>query len=82
MWRHDPLQDPVEAIKDELRMIALNEADRYVDGFTTIKYKKQMLEIYWYLEDLLEKTSNYGEDEQEWLEDREKQKMLRKLSGK
>ena len=82
MWRHDPLQDPIESIKDELRMIALNEKDPYMDGFVTSKYKKELLEVFWYLEDLLEKTSNYGNIEEAWYEDREKQKMLNKLSGK
>ena len=81
MWRHDPLQDPIEAIKDELRMIAFNEADPYMDGFTTSKYKKQLLDILWYLEDLLEECDTY-ETEDEWLEEKEKERMLRKLSGK
>lgn len=82
MWRHDPLQDPIEAIKDELRMIAMNENDPYMDGFVTSKYKKELLDIFWYLEDLLENCSNYGDIEEQWLEDRLKQKMLDKLSGK
>lgn len=82
MWRHDPLQDPIEAIKDELRMIAMNENDPYMDGFVTSKYKKELLDVFWYLEDLLENCSNYGDIEEQWLEDRLKQKMLDKLSGK
>ena len=83
LWRNrSPLVEPREAIMDELRMIALNENDPYMDGFVTSKFKKELLDIYWYLEDLLEKTDNYGEMEDAWLEDREKQKMLNKLSGK
>lgn len=82
LWNHrSPLVEPKEAIMDELRMIALNENDPYMDGFVTSKFKKELLEIYWYLEDLLENTSNYGNIEEEWLEDRQKQKMLNKLSG-
>jgi hypothetical protein len=83
LWNNrSPLVEPKEAIMDELRMISLNENDPYMDGFITSKFKKELLDIYWYLEDLLEKTSNYGEVEKEWFEDREKQKMINKLSGK
>jgi hypothetical protein len=82
LWRdRSPLVEPKEAIMDELRMIALNENDRYMDGFVTSKYKKELLDIYWYIEDLLDKCSNYGDTEKEWFEEREKQKFLKKLSN-
>jgi hypothetical protein len=75
-----PLIHPVEAIKDELRMIALNESDPVMDGYVTSKFKKELLEVYWYLEDLLDQCSTY-EGEEEWFENREKEKMLKKLGG-
>lgn len=82
LWNNrSPLVEPKDAIMDELRMIALNENDPYMDGFITSKFKKELLDIYWYLEDLLDKTDNYGSIEEEWYEDREKQKMIQKLSG-
>jgi hypothetical protein len=69
----------VDAIKSELRMIKLNEGDRYLDGYVASKYKKELLDIYWYLEDLIEDCNTYiGEDE--WYKQREKDKMIRKLS--
>lgn len=79
MWRFDPNRDPIEAIKDELRMIKLSEGDRYMDGFNTSKYKKQLLDIFWYLEDLLEECDTYT-TEAEWFEQREKDRMIKKLS--
>lgn len=69
----------VDAIKSELRMIKLNEGDRYLDGYVASKYKKELLDIYWYLEDLLEDCDTYT-TEAEWHEQREKDKMIRKLS--
>ena len=35
----------VDAIKSELRMIKLNEGDRYLDGYVASKYKKELLDI-------------------------------------
>lgn len=78
MWINSN-KDPIEHIKAELHIIKLNEGDRYMDGFVTSKYKRQLLEIYWYLEDLLEQCDTYL-SEDEWYEQREKDKMIRKLS--
>ena len=80
MWQFNPDVNIVDAIKDELRMISLNEQDPYMDGFVTSKYKLQLLEVLWCVEDLLDKTSVYA-GEEEWYEQREKEKMLKKLSG-
>ena len=41
LWNNrSPLVEPKDAIMDELRMIALNENDPYMDGFVTSKFKR------------------------------------------
>ena len=71
--------DYVEAIKEEIRIIALHEADYYVGD--NRKYKLQLLQILWFVEDALAETSHYPLEE-EWYEQREKEQMLQKLIGK
>ena len=79
--RLDLTKESVQAIKDELRYIALHESDKNMDGFYTSKYKKDLMDIYWYIEDLLENCSTYTVEE-EWIEEREKKKMMQILSGR
>jgi hypothetical protein len=67
-------------IKNYLYSIKMREGDPYMDGYVTSKAKRELFEIYWYIEDMLEDCGTYvGEDE--WKAQREKDKMLNKLSG-
>lgn len=48
------------------------------DGFTQFRYKQYLYEIKWYVDEKLKSCSNfYGEEE--WLEEKEKERMWSKL---
>ena len=71
----------VEDIKTEIEKIAYNESDPRMDGFVTWGCKKDLYELLWYIEDALEKCSDYV-TEKEHLKSRDKELMLKALGKK
>jgi len=73
--------DPIIYIKRELDYIKSCETDKVLDDHQRSKYKIQLLDILWHLEDLIDACDVY-EGEDEWYELREQDKFLNKMSGK
>lgn len=67
-------------IKAQVDRIAWAESDPRMDGFVTWRCKQDLYELLWYLEDKLERCSTYT-GEQEFVESRREQKIVKKLSG-
>jgi hypothetical protein len=67
-------------IKAQVDRIAWAESDPKMDGFVTWRCKQDLYELYWHLEDKLEKCSKYV-GEQEFVEYRREQKIVNKMSG-
>lgn len=68
----------IYAIRSDIDKIARAEADWMYDGFNCWARKKELYELYWYLEDKLENCSNYS-CEEAFLEKRREQKIISKL---
>lgn len=54
----------------------------YNDGFVQWDCKKDLLEVKYYLEELLHKAPSFGQVEQGFIEDKEKQKTWKILNNK
>ena len=70
-----------QMIKSEINKISFAESDPRMDGFVTWGCKKDLYELLWYVEDALEKCSDYATEE-DYLKERDKQLMLRALGKK
>ena len=55
----------LERIRISLRQLALEARSPYETGFVTVQYKRQLVEMKWFLEDLIEDIG-YFADEEEW----------------
>ena len=64
---------------DEARHIFHKANDPYETGFITWEYKKQLLELQWYLEEVLPKCSVYA-GEPEWIAEQNAERALKKIS--
>lgn len=73
--------DPIIQVKRELDYIKDCETDKVIDDFQRSKYKLQLLDIFWYLEDLIDNCDIY-EGEDEWFDAREQKMFFNKISGK
>jgi hypothetical protein len=51
----------------------------YNDGFTGWEIKRELYEIKWLLDRLLKKSNSYGEIEQRYLDEVEKNKIIEEL---
>lgn len=64
---------------DEARHIFHKANDKYETGYVTFEYKKQLLELKWYLEEVLPKCSVYA-GESEWIAEQNAVRALKKIS--
>lgn len=65
------MRDPIELerIRISLRQLAHAANDVHETGFVTVQYKRQLVEMKWFLEDLLEDVG-YFAGEEKWEQDR------------
>jgi hypothetical protein len=64
---------------DEAQRIFYQATDNYETGFITWEYKKQLLELKWFLDEALPQCSTYaGEDE--WILEQKTKRALDKIS--
>ena len=63
---------------DEARHIFHKANDHYETGFITWEYKKQLLELLWYLEEVIPQCSTY-EGEKEWIAEQKTDRALKKI---
>ena len=69
-------------IKYQLGRCGLEMNSTYNDGFVRWDCKKDLLELKYYLEELLYNAPGFGEVEQGFIEDKEKQKIWKILNNK
>ena len=67
----------LERIRISLRQLAHEAKSPYETGFVTVQYKRQLVEIKWFLEDLIEDIG-YFSDEETWEQERLVQLLKRK----
>ena len=70
----------IDDIKAQVDCIAWAESDDRMNGFICWGRKKDLYELYWYIEDKLEKCKSYT-PEDAFLEERREAKIVRKLGG-
>ena len=67
----------LERIRITLRQLAHAANDVHETGFVTVQYKQQLVELKWFIEDLLE-TVGYFAGEEQWEQERLLQLLKRK----
>ena len=67
----------LERIRISLRQLAHSAKDPYDSGFVTVEYKRQLVEMKWFIEDLLEDIGYFAGEEQ-WNQERLVQLLKRK----
>ena len=72
---HDPIE--LERVRIVLRQLAHSARDTYETGFVTVQYKRQLVEMKWFLDDLLD-TVGYFAGEEQWEQERTLQLLKRK----
>ncbi len=63
---------------DEARHIYHKATDMYETGFITWEYKKQLLELKWFLDEVLPKCSTYA-GEAEWIAEQKVDQAFKKI---
>lgn len=73
------MRDPIELerVRITLRSLAHEAKNPYDTGFVSAVYKKQLLEMKWFIEDLLEDVGYFAGEEQ-WDQERLIQLLKRK----
>lgn len=64
---NDPIE--LEQIRIKLRQLAISASDTYETGFVSEHYKRQLVEMKWFIEDLLETTPTFTTEKQ-WHQNR------------
>jgi len=72
---NDPIE--LERVRITLRQLAHAASDTHETGFVTVQYKRQLIEMKWFLEDLIDEIG-YFAGEEEWEQDRTLQLLKRK----
>ena len=72
---HDSVE--LERVRIILRQLALSARDTHETGFVTVQYKRQLVEMKWFLDDLLD-TVGYFAGEEQWEQERTLQLLKRK----
>lgn len=67
----------LERIRISLRQLAAEARSPYETGFVTVQYKRQLVEMKWFLEDLIEDIG-YFAGEESWEQERVVQLLKRK----
>lgn len=67
----------LERIRISLRQLAFEAKSPYETGFVTVQYKRQLVEMKWFLEDLIDGIG-YFAGEESWEQDRTLQLLKRK----
>lgn len=67
----------LERIRISLRQLAIEARSPYETGFVTAQYKRQLVEMKWFIEDLLEDVG-YFVNEESWEQERLLQLLKRK----
>ena len=65
---------------DEARHTFHKAMDKYETGFITWEYKKQLLELQWFLEEALPQCSTYA-GEAEWIAEQKTDRAFRKINN-
>jgi len=65
------------SIKIKLNQLAHAARDTHETGFVTMQYKRQLVEMKWFLDDLLD-TVGYFAGEEQWEQERTLQLLKRK----
>ena len=73
------MSDPIELehIRIKLRQLAHEANSPYETGFVTVQYKRQLVEMKWFLEDLIDDIG-YFAGEESWEQERILQVLKRK----
>ena len=73
------MKDPIEMerVRITLRSLAYQAQSPYESGFVSALYKRQLVEIKWFIEDLLEDIGTFT-GEEEWEQERLIQLLKRK----
>ena len=67
----------LERIRISLRQLAAEARSPYETGFVTVQYKRQLVEMKWFLEDLIDDIG-YFAGEESWEQERVVQLLKRK----
>jgi hypothetical protein len=70
----------VSDVKRQIDRIAMECKSPYNEGFTSFEMKKELYEIYFHLDKLLKSCPTF-EGEQEWLQEKEKQAIIKHLKN-
>ena len=65
---------------DEARHTFHQAMDKYETGFVTFEYKKQLLELLWFLEEALPQCSTYA-GEEEWIAEQKTDRAFSKIKN-
>ena len=73
------MKDPIEMerVRITLRSLAYQAQSPYESGFVSALYKRQLVEMKWFIEDLLEDVGTFASEE-EWEQERLIQLLRRK----
>ena len=72
---NDPIE--LERIRIKLKQLAISASDPHDTGFVSEHYKRQLVEMKWFIEDLLETTPTFSTEKQ-WHQNRIVDKLKQK----
>jgi len=68
-------------IINQIRALYRECSSSYNDGFTSFECKKDLYQIKFVVEEVLKKSPTFGQIEQEWLTEQEKQRIIKILKS-
>lgn len=73
------LDNKSEAVRRELFKIYHEIIEPMNDGFTQWEYKKSLIDVKYMLDTMLSATSNFGSIEENYIKNKEQEKLIRAL---
>lgn len=68
-------------IANQIRSISRECSSPYNDGFVSFGFKKDLYQIKFLIDEVLKNSPTFGQTEQEWLTEQEKQRIIKILKS-
>lgn len=68
-------------IASQINSLVIEINSSYNDGYTAWYSKQDLWRIKWLVDDAIKRSTNFGQDEEEWLKEQDQKKMWRTLKG-
>ena len=68
-------------IASQINSLVIEINSRHNDGFTAWYSKQDLWQIKWLVDDAVKRSTDFGQDEEQWLKEQDQKRMWQTLKG-